>query len=237
MRPRVSAIEKKLRSNLLPFGVRAMAERDLSQLAEIEHDAFPALFPPTSFRREMRNRLANYLVAWRRDGASQRDTSIEDGAEPDSDARPRISRLLRSARSVWTRHYTTWEPGQDFLAGFVGTWYMDDEAHIVAVGVRAEYQGQGIGELLLIAAIEHAMGRSTRVVTLEVRVSNIAAKSLYKKYGFSAKGIRKRYYTDNREDALIMTTEPIQVPPYPAQFGAAVQDHERRWRHAERLLS
>jgi ribosomal-protein-alanine N-acetyltransferase len=233
----VSAIEKKLQSNLLPFGVRPMAERDLSQLAEIERDAFPTLFPPTSFKREMRNRLANYLVAWRRDDALRGDTSIEDGADPASDARPRLSRLLSGARSVWTRRYTTWEPGQDFLAGFVGTWYMDDEAHIVAVGVRTEYQGQGIGELLLIAAIEHAMARGTRVVTLEVRVSNITAKSLYKKYGFSAKGIRKRYYTDNREDALIMTTEPIQVPPFPAQFGAIVQDHERRWRHAERLLS
>ncbi len=233
----MSAIEKELQSTLLPFGVRPMAERDLPQLAEIERDAFPTLFPPTSFRREMRNRLANYLVAWRRDGASRANTSIEDGADRGGDARPRISRLLSSARSVWTRRYTTWEPGQDFLAGFVGTWYMDDEAHIVSVGVRTEYQSQGLGELLLIAAIEHAMARSARVATLEVRVSNIIAKSLYKKYGFSAKGIRKRYYTDNREDALIMTTEPIQVPPYPAQFGALVQDHKRRWRHAERLLS
>ena len=233
----MSAIEKKLQSNLLPFGVRPMAERDLSQLAEIERETFPTLFPPTSFRREMRNRLANYLVAWRRDDALQCDTSIKDGANPGGDARPRISRLLSSARRVWARRYTTWEPGQDFLAGFVGTWYMGDEAHVVAVGVRTGYQGQGIGELLLIAAIEHAMGTSTSVVTLEVRVSNIVAKSLYKKYGFSAKGIRKRYYTDNREDALIMTTEPIQVPPYPAQFGAIVQDHDRRWRHADRLLS
>ncbi len=233
----MSAIEKELQSGLMPFGVRPMAEGDLSQLAEIERDAFPTLFPPTSFRREMRNRLANYLVAWRREDALQGDTSLEDGVDRGSDARPRISRLLSSARSVWTRRYTTWEPGQDFLAGFVGTWYMDDEAHIVSVGVRTEYQGQGIGELLLIAGIEHAMAKSARAVTLEVRVSNTTAKTLYKKYGFSARGIRKRYYTDNREDALIMTTEPIQVPPYPAQFGALVRDHERRWRHAERLLS
>ncbi len=81
MRPRVSAIEKKLQSNLLPFGVRPMAERDLSQLAEIEREAFPTLFPPTSFRREMRNRLANYLVAWRRDDAVQGDRSIGNGAD------------------------------------------------------------------------------------------------------------------------------------------------------------
>ena len=233
----MSVIAKELQSSLLPFGVRPMAERDLSQLAEIEREAFPTLFPPTSFRREMRNRLANYLVAWRRDGVLKDNASIEDAADRGSDTRPRVNRLLSSARSVWTRRYTTWEPGQDFLAGFVGTWYMGDEAHIVSVGVRNSYQGQGIGELLLIAAIEHAMARSARVVTLEVRVSNLTAKSLYKKYGFSARGIRKRYYTDNREDALIMTTDPIQEPPYPAQFGALVQDHEHRWPHAERLLS
>ncbi len=75
------------------------------------------------------------------------------------------------------------------------------------------------------------------MATLEVRVSNAAAKRLYEKYGFSARGIRKRYYTDNREDALIMTTEPIQIAAYRANFGELVSVHERRWCHMERLLS
>ena len=114
---------------------------------------------------------------------------------------------------------------------------MADEAHIVSVGVRSEYRNKGIGELLLIAAIEHAIERDASVATLEVRVSNDAAKSLYKKYGFSARGIREGYYTDNREDALIMTTEPIQVAAFRTNFRELVSAHERRWRHMSRLLS
>ncbi len=232
----MSAIEERTQANVLPFGVRPMEELDLSQLTEIERDAFPSLFPPTSFRRELRNRLAHYLVAWRR-GDGERDVAPENGPEQGPDGRPLFTRLLGNARSAWTRRYTTWEPGQDFLAGFVGTWYMGDEAHIVAVGVRSEYRSRGIGELLLIAAMEHAIERTARVATLEVRVSNVAAKSLYEKYGFSARGIRKAYYTDNREDALIMTTESIQVAHYQAMFGELVSVHGRRWCHMERLLS
>ena len=232
----MSAIEERTQANLVPFGVRQMEERDISQLAEIERDAFPTLFPPTSFRREMRNRLAHYLVAWRRSDGEP-DAASEKRAGPGSDGRPLFTRILGNARSAWTRRYTTWEPGQEFLSGFVGTWYMADEAHIVSVGVRSEYRGMGIGELLLIAAIEHAFERKARVATLEVRVSNVAAKSLYKKYGFSASGIRKGYYSDNREDALIMTTEPIQIAAYRANFGELVSVHERRWCHMERLLT
>ena len=232
----MSAIEERIQANLVPFGVRPMEERDISQLAEIERDAFPNLFPPTSFGRELRNRLAHYLVAWRR-GDGEGDVAPEKRAEPGPAVRPLFTRILGNARSAWTRRYTTWEPGRDFLAGFVGTWYMADEAHIVSVGVRSEYRGVGIGELLLIAAIEHAFETKARVVTLEVRVSNDAAKSLYEKYGFSARGIRKGYYTDNREDALIMTTEPIEIADYRANFGELVSVHERRWRHRERLIS
>ena len=232
----MSAIEERIQANLLPFGVRPMEERDISQLAEIEREAFPTLFPPTSFGRELRNRLAHYLVARRQDEGNQ-NAAPEKSTEPGSDGRPLLTRILGSARNAWTRRYTTWEPGQDFLAGFVGTWYMPDEAHIVSVGVRSEYRGVGIGELLLIAAIEHAFETKAQVVTLEVRVSNDAAKSLYEKYGFSTRGIRKAYYTDNREDALIMTTEPIHVTEFRDNFGELVSVHERRWRHAERVLS
>ncbi len=237
----MSAIEERVQANVLPFGVRPMGELDVSQLTEIERDAFPTLFPPTSFRRELRNGLAHYLVAWRRSEA-EGDTAPEEGAAPGpsgrgNGTRPLLSRLLSNARSAWTRRYTTWEPGQDFLAGFVGTWYMADEAHIVSVGVRSEYRTRGIGELLLIAAMEHAMQMPARVATLEVRVSNSVAQRLYEKYGFSAQGIRKAYYTDNQEDALIMTTEPMQAASFRKPFEELVQVHEHRWSHSERLLS
>ena len=177
------------------------------QAAEIERDAFPTLFPPTSFRRELKNRLARYLVVW----------SLEDPpefAQKPTEPPKRITRLWRSAASLWNGRPIAWQPGQPYIVGFLGTWYMHDEAHIVSVGVRSDYRGFGIGELLLIGAIEQAQRRRMQAVTLEVRVSNYVAQNLYKKYGFQKMGVRKAYYSDNREDALIMTVSPISSWTY-----------------------
>ena len=140
-------------------------------------------------------------------------------------------------RAWWRRRAPAWQPGQDYLVGFLGIWYSVDEAHVVSVGVRREYRRQGIGEMLLIAGIEQAMSRRVEVVTLEVRVSNDAAIGLYSKYGFAERGLRKAYYKDNREDALIMTTDSIRRAPFSARFSSLVNCHERRWGRFPRLLA
>ena len=237
----MSAIERQpkiLPGKDMPFAVRPLEEKDVAQSAEIERDAFPALFPPTSFRRELNNRMASYLVAWRRDDVENANAlpSEQPNASEEQDSRPLVSRLISNARSLLPKRYSAWEPGDQFLAGFLGIWYMVDEAHVVSVGVRERYRGWGVGELLLIAAIEQAMKQRAEVVTLEVRASNYVAKNLYLKYGFEEKGMRKGYYSDNREDALIMTTDPINVAPYPEEFRKLVQAHEARWGCAERVL-
>ena len=202
----------------------------MTQSAEVERDAFPTLFPPTAFRRELRNKIARYLVASRSDG--NRSDSAPEPSAP-SEAAPLFNRLVSN---ILRRRNSAWEPGQEFVAGFVGTWYMVDEAHIVAIGVRNEFRGFGIGELMLIAAIEQAMQLESRVVTLEVRVSNFVAQNLYKKFGFSERGVRKGYYTDNREDALIMTTDSIHSPEFNERFVELVQAHQGRWGRTERTL-
>ena len=115
------------------------------------------------------------------------------------------------------------------MAGFVGLWYVADEVHIVSIGVRSEYRGLGLGEMLLISAIEQARQMKTRVMTLEVRMSNYVAQNLYKKYGFTRRGVRKGYYTDNREDALIMTSTPLGTDDYARSFRALSIAHEHRW--------
>lgn len=234
-------------TKVMPYAVRPLEERDLPQAARIERDAFPSLFPPTSFHREIKNPMASYLVAWRREGAPE--DAPEDDMESPTPAsaslspsqgdghRPGIGRLVRNALSLWPRRDPGLEAGQQFIAGFLGTLYMVGEAHIVSVGVWRDYRGKGIGELLLIAAIEQAMERRARVVTLEVRVSNHVARNLYAKYGFVERGLRKAYYSDNREDALIMTTEPIHLPPYANDLRRLVDAHERRWGRAERVLT
>ena len=97
-------------------------------------------------------------------------------------------------------------------------------------------RGRGIGELLLIGAIELAMSRCAEVVTLEVRPSNVVAKNLYQKYGFKERGVRKSYYADDGEDAMIMTTDPILLPSYLDLFHELERDHQRRWGRAGREL-
>ena len=111
---------------------------------------------------------------------------------------------------------------------------MVDEAHIVSIGVRTEYRGLGLGELLLLAAIEQAIEYELRHVTLEVRVSNHVAQNLYKKYGFTERGLRKGYYTDNREDALIMTTPLIMTETYKTRLRDLTAAYESRRGPSER---
>ena len=95
------------------------------------------------------------------------------------------------------------------LVGYGGMWLMVDEAHITTFAVHPRWRRQRIGERLLLAFFDIARDRRARELTLEVRLSNLAARRLYEKYGFRPVGLRPRYYSDNNEDALIMTTEPI----------------------------
>ena len=222
-----------------PFAVRPMEERDLAQVAEVEKDAFPTLFPNTSFRRELRSGRSRYLTLARvRDGGRDHpDLPPLPDEMPGSRNGPALGRLLNGARQMmWRRRNPSWQPGDDFIAGFVGVWHVVDEAHIVSIGVRSEYRGIGLGELLLISAIEQAAELKARLVTLEVRVSNFVAQNLYKKYGFTERGRRKGYYTDNREDAFIMTVDHIGSPDYRRTLAKLAAAHEERWGPSDRRI-
>lgn len=96
------------------------------------------------------------------------------------------------------------------LVAYGGIWMMVDEAHITTFAVDPAWRRQRIGEALLSALIDLAVARQAREATLEVRLSNVAARRLYEKYGFRPVGVRPRYYSDNGEDALIMTTPTLQ---------------------------
>ena len=173
---------------------------DLDQVAEIEREAFPTLWPPTNYRRELRNRTAEYLVCVRE--GEYRAIERRRGA---------LNRIFRRNKP---------EPPEQrrVVVGFLGVWHMAGEAHIVAIAVREERRRLGLGELLLIGSIEMGMARGAQVVTLEVRVSNDPAKALYAKYGFREAGVRRRYYADNHEDAVIMTTDNLASEEYRALF-------------------
>lgn len=96
------------------------------------------------------------------------------------------------------------------LCGYSGFWLIGQEAHITTLAVHPDYRRQYVGERLLLNDIHGARRVGARWMTLEVRVSNEAAQNLYYKYGFKSLGLRRNYYQDNNEDAMVLWTENIE---------------------------
>jgi len=92
----------------------------------------------------------------------------------------------------------------NIVIGFGGVWLILDEGHITNIAVHPEYRGIGAGDMIVEALIELCKLEGIKSMTLEVRVSNIIAQNLYKKHGFIEAGIRKNYYSDTKEDGIIM---------------------------------
>ncbi|MFL1676996.1 ribosomal protein S18-alanine N-acetyltransferase [Paenibacillus dendritiformis] len=95
----------------------------------------------------------------------------------------------------------------DRIIGYSGMWTVVDEAHITNIAVHPDFRGQKLGERLLREMVVQALAYGMEAMTLEVRVSNHIAQRLYAKFGFQGAGVRKGYYSDNKEDALIMWTD------------------------------
>lgn len=109
------------------------------------------------------------------------------------------------ANNLFARYLVMERDGE--IIGYGGMWLITDEAHITNIAVRADYRGRKLGEKLLRELQETARVMGANRMTLEVRVSNYVAQRLYEKMGFVSTGVRKGYYSDNMEDALIMWAE------------------------------
>ena len=185
---------------------RPMAEADISQVYAIDHEAFPAesLFRPySSYGREMQNSMAHYLVACVPSARRSRNMN-----------RSWLGRLWHAGRDGAVNQAAA----RELLVGFAGFWVMLDEAHIIAIAVRGPYRGQGIGAGLLVSALDTAVKLQTRMVTLEVRASNSVAQQMYRNFGFKIVGDRPRYYSDNQEDAILMSIEDLRSPEFHQSF-------------------
>ncbi len=119
-------------------------------------------------------------------------------------------------------HYLVVRAGERAVA-YGGLWLMVDEAHITTFAVLPDWRRQGIGGRLMVELMRTARDLQARLMTLEVRLSNQPARELYQRFGFQPVGIRPRYYSDNAEDALIMTTAPLADPDMAARFSALEQ--------------
>ncbi|MDC0035037.1 GNAT family N-acetyltransferase [Chloroflexi bacterium] len=181
-----------------------MKQEDIPQVSLIESDAFPQLFPSTSFRKELQRQISTVIVAISTSNIDKTSNMMS----PNPALIPRSDRPYRSGN-------TGWRPGMEFLTGFVLIWNVtNEESHVISIGTRRSHRRKGIGELLLYSAMARCIDNGIESLTLEVRVSNKAAISLYEKYGLDKKGTRKAYYADNHEDAHIMTVEDIQSSTY-----------------------
>lgn len=116
--------------------------------------------------------------------------------------------FLNELSNDLARYYSAFDVDGN-LVGYAGCWQILEEVHITNIAVSPDFRRNKIGERLLQRIIDDCYKNMAKYITLEVRVSNTAAKNLYEKYGFKSLGVRKGYYQNNNEDALIMWTENI----------------------------
>jgi ribosomal-protein-alanine N-acetyltransferase len=115
-------------------------------------------------------------------------------------------------------HYFAARDEDGKLLGYSGFWMIGEEAHITTLAVHPDYRRLHVGERLLVNDIIQARRVSADWITLEVRVSNDSAQRLYGKYGFRNLGVRRNYYQDNDEDALVLWTDRLSSPDFLTLF-------------------
>lgn len=168
-----------------------MGPADISEVVAIERASYTMLWPERAYEYELRqNELAHYFVL---------RTSLPH---------PSLTKVDRPAAKP-----------SSAIIGIGGFWLMADEIHISTIAIHPDWRRRGLGEWMLLTLIERGQALGGTTATLEVRPSNRVARHLYKKYDFRQAGRRRGYYTDNGEDALILTTPPLTLPDYRAMLG------------------
>jgi [ribosomal protein S18]-alanine N-acetyltransferase len=198
--------------------VAPMRVEHIPVVSAIERLSFPQPWPQNAYRREiLENRMAHYIVA-RLVGESEQQPS----PLPSPSGRGGwFSRLLRPAPEPPSPEL---EEELRSIVGYAGIWVMTDEAHVTTIASHPDVRGRGVGEVLLLALIHRAIEVGARWMTLEVRASNAIAQALYRKYTFKEMGVRRRYYSDNGEDALVMWTDALDSET----FDKALEQNERK---------
>lgn len=188
------------RTRLKPYYyLESMKLEDVAEVSQLDHRCFTNPWPLSAYRRELANPEGNFYVVLRQKlpGAQLREEEERGG------------RFSLVPRWLWSD-----SSERDPIVGYAGMWIRAGEAHVTTIGVAPELRGRGLGELLFVALIEEAIARDAEWLTLEVRVSNTGAQRLYQKYGLTKQGVRRRYYSDNGEDADIMWSESLHDEEY-----------------------
>ena len=205
------------------FVVEPMRVEHISAVSAIEKLSFPQPWPQNAYRREIQeNRMAHYIVVRRLGDESEPGPTVAPAEPRESSALlGRLSRLLRPPEPPRSPQL---QEELRSIVGYAGIWVMTDEAHVTTIASHPDLRGRGVGELLLLALIRRSMDIGARWMTLEVRASNMVAQNLYRKYTFKEMGVRRKYYSDNGEDALVMWTDALDSE----SFTAALDRNERK---------
>jgi ribosomal-protein-alanine N-acetyltransferase len=164
-----------------------MEPDDVPAVIAIERLSFPTPWLASSFLYELGRTDRSFYYVLLRPAEEEESVSSERGWR----------RWLRGVVSL---------SGENRVVGYVGLRILSAEAHISTIAVHPEWRGRQLGELLLLTAMEQALGLGAGLVSLEVRASNDVAQHLYRKYGFRFKGVHRGYYRDG-EDAWLMAVE------------------------------
>lgn len=168
---------------MTPLCLRLMTLEDISQVASLEKRVFTVPWSPRTYAYEVTESDSSHMV-------------VLASAPPVSHRASGLMRLLNALG------YSN-EP-ELMVLSYGGLWNLIDEAHISTIASHPEYRGKGYGEAALAGMMRRAIVIGASYVALEVRVSNIGAQALYRKYGFDVHGTKHRYYLDNNEDAYDM---------------------------------
>jgi len=118
-----------------------------------------------------------------------------------------------------TRAYFVARVGRD-VVGYAGLMMTLDDGHVTTIAVDPKWHRHKIGSRLLVVLAREAIARGAVSLTLEVRMSNEGAQEMYRRFGFGPVGVRKNYYQEVNEDALVMWAHEVDQPEYAAKLDA-----------------
>ncbi len=191
----------------LPYIIRPMESSDIPTVVAIDRLSFPSPWAASSYAYELKHRNTSFYYVLLRP---------KTHTDPVPDQRWR--RLLHSVTSLGKQ--------ENQVIGYMGLRLRNSGTHISTIAVHPVWRGNGLGELLLLTALEQSIKMGFGTVTLEVRPSNQAAQRLYRKYGFRFTGVHGGYYRDG-EDAWLMAVE-IDRDAYRARLAELRQVLESR---------
>jgi [ribosomal protein S18]-alanine N-acetyltransferase len=195
----------------LPYVVEPMTLDDVAQVMEIEQAVFTSPWSARAYRYEITKNDHSTMLVVRSAGT----------------AKDLLGHLKSQLGLVMPLP----------VLGYAGLWILVDETHICTIAVHPQWQGRGLGDLLLLSLLDESKKLGAIRSTLEVRVSNNTAIALYQKYGFEIVSRRKRYYIDNNEDAYLMTTPPFETRSFQANLDCCRQQLRARLLGSDAIYS